>query len=129
MYQNGHSLTAKYEILQLYPNGHSFSIGKYEILQFYANCPSSFYSEIQNFENCRPWNQTKLVLNSIEKEKPGSLFSLMCMFPESNGKKIWSHSFYLQNSGILQTRMGQRVGPHENKFWHFSKTKMNITNS
>ena len=30
------------------------------------------------------------------------------MFPESKGTKFWSHSFHLQNSGILQTRMDQR---------------------
>ena len=53
----------------------------------------------------RPWDQTNLVLNSIEKVKSGSLLFLMCMFPESNGTKFWSHSFHLQNSGILQTRM------------------------
>ena len=26
----------------------------------------------------------------------------MCMFPELNGAKPWSHSFYSQNSRILQ---------------------------
>ena len=40
-------------------------------------------------------------LNSTEKVKPGFLLSLMCMFPESNSTKLWSHSFQLQNSGIL----------------------------
>ena len=29
------------------------------------------------------------------------------MFSESNRTKFWSHSFYLQNSGILQTKMDQ----------------------
>ena len=43
--------TAKYEILQLYPNGHSFFKAKYKILQLYPNNNSIFYSEIQNFEN------------------------------------------------------------------------------
>ena len=57
---------------------------------------------------CRPWDQTNLVFNSIGKVKPGFLLSLMCMLPESNGIKFWSHSFHLQNSGILQTRMDQR---------------------
>ena len=70
-----------------------------------------------------------LVLNSIENVKPGSLLSSMCVFPESNGTKFWSHSFHLQNSGILRTRMDQRDGPHENEFWHFSNTKINITNN
>ena len=32
------------------------------------------------------------------------------MFPESNETKIWSQSFHIQNSGILQTRMYQRGG-------------------
>ena len=64
----------------------------------------------------RPWDQTNLVLNSIEKVKPGSLLSLMCMFPESNGTKFWSHSFHLQNSGILQTRMDQRGDPMKTNF-------------
>ena len=50
-------------------------------------------------------------LNSTEKVKPGFLLSLMCMFPESNSTKLWSHSFQLQNSGILQTRMNQRGNP------------------
>ena len=53
----------------------------------------------------------------------------MCMFPESNGTKLWSHSFHLQNSGILQMRMDQMGDPNENEFWHFSNTKMNITKS
>ena len=53
----------------------------------------------------RPWDQTNLVLNSIEKGKPGTLLSLMCMFSESNGIKFWSHSFHFQNSSILQARM------------------------
>ena len=35
----------------------------------------------------------------------------MCEFPELNGTKPLSHSFHLQNSGILQTRMGQRGDP------------------
>ena len=33
------------------------------------------------------------------------------MFPEPNGTKFWSHSFHLQNSGTLQTRMDQRGTP------------------
>ena len=33
------------------------------------------------------------------------LLYLMCMFPESNVTKFLTHSFHLQNSGILQTRM------------------------
>ena len=59
----------------------------------------------------RPRDQTNLVLNSIEKVKPGFLLSIMCMFPESNGTKFWSHSFYFQNSGTLQTRTDQTADP------------------
>ena len=40
------------------------------------------------------------------------------MFPESNRKKFWSHSFHLQNSGTDKT--GPKGEPHENEFWHFS---------
>ena len=36
----------------------------------------------------RPWDQTDLVVNSIEKIKPGFLRSLMCIFSESNETKI-----------------------------------------
>ena len=56
------------------------------------------------------WDQTNLVLNSIEKVKPGPLLSFMCMFPEPNGTRFWSHNFHLQNSSILQTRMYRRGG-------------------
>ena len=62
----------------------------------------------ETINQVRPWDQTNLVPNSIEKLKPGSLVSLKCMFPESNGTKFWCPSFQLQNSGILQTRMDQR---------------------
>ena len=34
--------TVKYQILQLHPNGHSFSTAKYEILQLYPNGHSFF---------------------------------------------------------------------------------------
>ena len=48
------------------------------------------------------------ILNSIEKARPGFLLSSVCMFPELDGAKFWSHSFHLQNSAILQTRMDQK---------------------
>ena len=64
----------------------------------------------------RAWDQTNLVLNSIGKIKPRSLISLMCMFPKSNRRKFWSHSFHLQNSEILQTRMDQRWDPVKTNF-------------
>ena len=73
-------------------------------------------------------NISKFILNSIEKVKPGFSFFSMCIFPESNGTKTWSHSFYLQNSGILQTRMDQRV-TQENEFWQISNAKMRFLNS
>ena len=63
-----------------------------------------------------PWDLRNLVLNSIENVKPGSLLSLMCMFPESKGAKFWFHSFHLQNSGILQTTMDQRGEPMKTNF-------------
>ena len=64
----------------------------------------------------KPWDQTNLVLNSIENVKPGSLLSLMCMLLESNGTKFSSHSFHLQTSGILQTRIVQRGDPMKTNF-------------
>ena len=41
---------------------------------------------------------------------------LICMFPESNEANVWSHSFHLQNSGILQTRKDLRGGPRKMNF-------------
>ena len=38
------------------------------------------------------------------------------MFPESNGTKCWSHSFHVQNSNILQTRMDQMGTPMKMNF-------------
>ena len=64
----------------------------------------------------RPWDKDDLVLNSIEKVKPGSLLFLMRMFPELNGTKFWSPSFHLKNSGILKTRMDQRGDPMKTNF-------------
>ena len=60
-----------------------------------------------------------LVLNSIEKAKFGFLVSLMCMLPELNRTKFWSHSFHLLNLGILQTRIDQRGVPKKNNFESF----------
>ena len=57
-----------------------------------------------------------LALNSSEKVKPDFLLSLMCMFPESNETKFWSHSFHLQNQGILQTRKDQKGYPLKMSF-------------
>ena len=73
----------------------------------------------KSFITDRPWDQTNFVLNLTEKVKPSYLLSLMCMFPESNG-----------NSGKFRyftDQKGPKRGPHENEFWHFSNTKMNIT--
>ena len=38
------------------------------------------------------------------------------MFPESNVTKFWSHSFRLQNSGILQTRIDREEDPMKINF-------------
>ena len=70
----------------------------------------------QEGRNSRPKDETNLILNSTEKGRLDSLLSLMGMFPESNGTKFWSHSFHLQNSGILQTRMDQRGDPMKTNF-------------
>ena len=55
----------------------------------------------------------EFILNSIEMGKPGVLPSLvcLCMLLELSGAKSKSHSCHLKNSGIFQTRMGQRVPP------------------
>ena len=45
------------------------------------------------------------------------------MFPKPNGTKFWSHSFHLQNSGILQTRMEQRWDPMKMNFDNFQLQK------
>ena len=47
----------------------------------------------------------------------------MCMFPESNGIKFWSYSFYLQNSSILQTRIDQKEDPMKMNFENFQIQK------
>ena len=45
--------------------------------------------------------------SQLDIKNKNKLF-LMQMFSESNRRtKFWSHSFYLQNSGILQTKMDQ----------------------
>ena len=65
----------------------------------------------------------EFILNSIEKVKLGSLFSSMCMLPGSNRKKFWSHNFYFQNSGILETRMDQRGDPMKMNFDNLQRQK------
>ena len=47
----------------------------------------------------------------------------MHMFPESNRAKFWSHSFHLQNSGILQVRMDRKGDPMKTKFDNFQIQK------
>ena len=61
----------------------------------------------------------EFVLNSIGKVKPGFILSSMCIFSESNRTKSQSHSFHLQNSGILQTRRDQRGDPMKINFDNF----------
>ena len=57
-----------------------------------------------------------LVLNSSEKVKPGFLCSLMRIFHELNETKVLSHSFHLQNQGILQTIKDQKGDPLKMNF-------------
>ena len=45
------------------------------------------------------------------------------MFPESNRRKFWSHSFHLQNSDILQTRMDKKGHPIKMNFDNFQIQK------
>ena len=72
----------------------------------------------------RPWDQINLVLSTIEISKTCFfLYSLMCIFPESSETKFWSHSFYIQNSGILQTRMDLRRNPIKTNFDNFQMQK------
>ena len=56
------------------------------------------------------------VLNTSEEVKPGFLLSLMCLFPETNETKFWSHSFHLQNQGILQNRKDKNGDPLKMNF-------------
>ena len=64
-----------------------------------------------------------MVLNSTEKVKPSFFLSLMCMFPEWNAIKFWSHCFHLQNPGILQTRIDQMGRPMKIIFDNFQIQK------
>ena len=41
------------------------------------------------------------------------------MFPDLKGTKFWLHSFHLQNSGNLQTRMDQRGNQMKMNFDNF----------
>ena len=105
-----------------------------KLLRFLPDWSGCFFDKIINIVVCwifktfwpsssRPWRQTNLNLNSIEKVKLSFLLSLMCKFPEFNGIKFWSHSFHLQNSGILQTRMEQREDPMLMNFDNFQIQK------
>ena len=69
------------------------------------------------------WDQTNLVLNSIEKVKPGFLFSLMSMFHELNGTKFQFHSFQLQRSGIFLTKIDQKGDSIKMSFDNFQIQK------
>ena len=61
----------------------------------------------------------EFVLNWIEKVKLVFFLSSKCIFSELNETKSCSHSFHLQNSGILQTIMGQRGDPMNINFENF----------
>ena len=65
----------------------------------------------------------KFILNLIEKVKPGFLLFSMCLLPESNGTKFQSHSFHLENPGILHARMDQRGDPIKMNFNNFQMQK------
>ena len=69
------------------------------------------------------WDQTNLVLNSIEKVKPGFLFSLMSMFHELNGTKFQFHSFQRQRSGIFLTKIDQKGDSMKMSFDNFQIQK------
>ena len=47
----------------------------------------------------------------------------MCMFSESDGTKFWSHSFHLQNPGILQARIDQNGDSMKKNFDNFQLQK------
>ena len=71
-----------------------------------------------------------LVLNSKEKVKPVFLISLMCIFPESNETKFYLTTDTFKIQVFCRPEWTKlKGGPHENEFWQFSNTKMNITDS
>ena len=38
------------------------------------------------------------------------------MYPESNGREFWSHSFHLPNSGILQRPYEMTIFKYKNEY-------------
>ena len=82
-----------------------------------VSCKSNYAIYLPEY--VRPWDQTNLFLNWIEKVKPGFLLSLMCVFPELNGFKFWSNSFHLQNLAVLLTGMDQREDSMKMNFDNF----------
>ena len=73
-------------------------------------------------------DQTNLVLNSVEKVKPGFLLSLKC---ECFLNRTGQNSDLTAYTSKIQVfcRPECTIGPQENEFWQFSNTKMNITDS
>ena len=75
-----------------------------------------------------PWDQTSLVLNSIEKVKPGFFTFLNIYISSIERDKILISQFLPPKFRYFADQNGPKGGPHENEFWHFSNTKLNITN-
>ena len=80
------------------------------------------------FNIFRTWVQTNLVLQLIEKVKPGFWLSLMCMFLNRTRQNSDLTAFTSKIQVFCRPEW-TKGGPHENEFWQFSNTKMNITNS
>ena len=124
--QNAYS--TDYAILQLVnQTTEAFSQGNYSTLGIFNDLSEAFDTfnrgilqeklkayGIQS-EN-RPCDQTNLVLNSIEKIKLGFLLFFMCIFPESNGTKLYLTVFTSEIQAFLQTRMDQRGDTMRNNF-------------
>ena len=57
----------------------------------------------------RPWDypENLEIYSQLDRKSKTCFFTFLnvCMFPEMNVTKSESHSFHLQKSGILQTRM------------------------
>ena len=74
--------TEKYNILQLYPNSHSFCTAKYENLHLHSNGNSVFYNKIHCFGIC-----TQTTIRSSHKEI-WNLFIINLVSFLKNGEKI-----------------------------------------
>ena len=91
----------------------------------------------------RPWIQTNLALNSIEKVKPGFFFNFYVTWIEQEKTLIlqfWSYTSKIKVKILISQLLspkfryfadqnGPNEGPHENEFWQFSNAKMGFLNS